>query len=259
MTNPALHNPHLAGGPFLWEAGPIGVLLSHGYTATTVEVRPLAERLHEKGYTVAAPLLAGHGTNPADLNRVTWRDWVKDVEETYASLSARCNRVFVGGESMGGVLALYLASLHPEAAGGLLYAPAIRLSLGVPDKIKLYAGSLFLPQVARESLDACDKWQGYPGLPLKGAIQLLRLQDVTRKRLPQIHQPVIIFQGRKDTTVHPSAGEMILQRVSSRVKEHHWMEQSSHAVTLDCEVDAVAGLTLRFIESALESRSSASG
>ena len=47
MTNPALHNPHLEGGPFFWEAGPVGVLLLHGYTATTAEMRPLAKRLHE--------------------------------------------------------------------------------------------------------------------------------------------------------------------------------------------------------------------
>ncbi len=248
MTNPALHNPHIEGGPFLWDAGPIGVLLSHGYTATTVEVRLLAERLHKKGYTVAAPLLAGHGTNPADLNRVTWRDWVNDVEKVYATLSSRCDKVFVGGESMGGVLALYLASAHPEVMGVLLYAPAIRLTLSALDKIKLYVGSLFLPEVGRASLDASDKWQGYPGLPLKGAIQLLRLQDVTRKRMSQVNQPVIIFQGRKDTTVHPSSGEIILQGVSSRVKELHWMEQSSHAITLDCELDAVTDLTVRFME-----------
>jgi carboxylesterase len=249
MTTPALHNPHLEGGPFLLEAGPVGVLLSHGYTATTAEVRLLAGRLHEKGYTVVGPLLAGHGTQPADLNRVTWRDWVNDVEKVYASLSARCDKAFVGGESMGGVLALYLASVHPEVTGVLLYAPAIRLTLSALDKIKLYVGSLFLPEVGRASLDASDNWQGYPGLPLKGAIQLLKLQAATLQRLAHIRQPVIIFQGRKDTTVHPSAGEIILQGVSSRVKEHHWMEQSSHAITLDCELDAVTELTLRFMES----------
>ena len=249
MTNPALYNPHLDGGPFVWDGGPVGVALSHGYTATTAEVRLLAEGLHRRGYAVAAPLLAGHGTHPADLNRVTWRDWVDDVEEAYASLSARCDRVFLGGQSMGGLLALYLAGLHPEAAGVLLYAPAIRLTLSARDKIGLYLGSLFLTEVGRASMDGSDRWQGYPGLPLKGAIQLLRLQAVTRKRLSRVSQPVLVFQGRKDTTVHPSAGEIILRGVSSRVKEHHWMEQSSHAIPLDSEVAVVTDLTVRFIES----------
>ena len=34
-TNPALHNPQLEGEAFFWEGGPVGVLLSHGYSATT--------------------------------------------------------------------------------------------------------------------------------------------------------------------------------------------------------------------------------
>jgi carboxylesterase len=250
MTNSTLHNPHLEGKPFFWKAGSVGVLLSHGYTATAAEVRLLAERLHEKGYTVAAPLLAGHGTKAADLNKVTWRDWVASAEESYAQLTAHCERVFVGGESMGGLVALHLASQHPEAAGVLLYAPAIQLIMTPLDKIKVYAGSLFISEVERASLDVSDKWQGYPNLPLKGVIQLLQFQNALRPRLPQIHQPVLVFQGRKDLTVHPSAGDVILQGVSSRVKEHHWMEQSTHPILLDCELDAVTELTLRFMQSA---------
>ncbi len=254
MKNSALHNPHLEGEPFFWTAGSVGVLLSHGYTATTAEVRLLAKRLHEKGYTVAAPLLAGHGSQPADLNRVSWRNWVDSAEKMYTKLTTHCKQVFVGGQSMGGVIALYLASEHPEAAGVLLYAPAIKLTLSTLDKIKLYAGSLFLPEVKRDSLDASDKWQGYPNLPLKGATQLLQLQSATRQRLSQVGQPIIVFQGSKDKTVHQTAGDMILQGVSSIVKEHHWMERSTHALTIDCELDKLTDLTLHFMDKALKSQ-----
>ena len=50
-----IHNPHLEGEPFFWEAGPVGVLLIHGFTATTAEVRPLAKILQQDGYTVSGP------------------------------------------------------------------------------------------------------------------------------------------------------------------------------------------------------------
>ena len=251
MQNFALHNSHLEGGTFLWEAGPVGVLLLHGYTATTAEVRLLASNLHEKGYTVAGPLLAGHGTRPADLNQVTWQNWVDDAQEAYSRLTARCTRVFIGGESMGGVAALHLASHQPQASGILLYAPAVKLTLSPLDKIKLILGSLFISEIPRASLDSSDKWQGYPGLPLKGAVQLLKMQTAVRKHLPQIRQPVIIFQGRQDTTVHPDAGGLILQGVSSSIKEHHWMEGSRHTILLDRELESVTDLTLRFMEKAL--------
>ncbi|MCA2003065.1 MAG: alpha/beta fold hydrolase, partial [Chloroflexi bacterium] len=195
MQNRALYNPHLEGEAFFWEGGSVGVLLSHGYTATTAEVRPMAKRLREEGYAVAAPLLAGHGTKPEDLNRVRWEDWVESAEKSYKRLAERRSSVFLGGESMGGLVALYLASLHPEAAGILLYAPAIRLMMSPLDKLKLYVGSLFLPYAMRETLDASDQWQGYhPELPLKGIIQLLKFQSAVRARLPQIRQPVLVFQ-----------------------------------------------------------------
>ena len=47
--------PKLDGSSFLLPGGPTGILLLHGFTATTVEMRYLAEELHRRGYTVSAP------------------------------------------------------------------------------------------------------------------------------------------------------------------------------------------------------------
>ena len=247
--NQFLHNPELAGEAFFWEAGPVGVFLSHGYTATTAEVRLLAKNLHEQGFTVSGPLLPGHGTQPGDLNRVRWEDWAAEGEKTYQALKNRSEKVFVGGESMGALVALWLASEHPEIAGVLCYAPAIKLSMSPLDTLKLYAGSLVLPEVGRASLDCSDVWQGYPGLPLKGALQLLEMQKAVRARLGEIHQPILIFQGRKDTTVAPEAGEILLEGVRSTQKKRIWLENSTHPVTLDVELDEVTRLTVDFINS----------
>jgi alpha-beta hydrolase superfamily lysophospholipase len=140
-----IHNPHLEGEPFFWEAGPLGVLLIHGFTATTAEVRPLAKILHQNGYTVSGPLLPGHYTRPEDLNRVKWQDWVAEVETALHQLQAKCPTVFVGGESTGGLLALYLAARHPEVAGILAYAPALKLSASSYDLIPLEPASAVHP------------------------------------------------------------------------------------------------------------------
>ena len=52
-------NPELEGGSFFWKNGETGVLLLHGLTATTAEVRPLAKSLLKEGYTVSGILLPG--------------------------------------------------------------------------------------------------------------------------------------------------------------------------------------------------------
>ena len=255
MAGYVLHNPHLEGDAFFWEAGPVGVFLSHGYTATTAEVRLFAQRLYQKGFSVGAPLLAGHGTRPEDLNRVTWQDWVASGEKVFGQLKSRCEHIFLGGESMGSLVALYLAGRHPEVRGVLLYAPAIKLTISKADRVKLFIGSNFMPFTRRESMDASDRWQGYhPELPVKGILQLLRFQDVVKKVLPTVEQPIIVFQGRKDTTVDPRAGDIILHGVRSTVKEHHWMEGSAHPILIEDELDMVTELSLNFINRILKTR-----
>ena len=254
MSKYVLFNPHLEGDAFLWEAGPVGILLLHGFTATTAEVRLFAKNLHDRGYSVAGPLLAGHGTRPEDLNRVTWQDWVESGEKAFRQLESCCKNIFLGGESMGGLVALYLAGRHPEARGVLLYAPALKLTLSNADKLKLVIGSSIMPFAKRESMDASDKWQGYdPELPTRGIIQLLRFQDAVKKILSTVKQPVIVFQGRKDKTVDPLAGAILLQGVSSVMKEHHWMEDSAHPILLENELDAVTDLSLNFMVNVLKS------
>lgn len=59
-----LPNPPLEGSPFDWEGEPDGILIIHGFSATTPKLRPLAHVLHAAGNTVALPLLPDRYTNP---------------------------------------------------------------------------------------------------------------------------------------------------------------------------------------------------
>ncbi|MBN1668297.1 MAG: alpha/beta fold hydrolase [Anaerolineales bacterium] len=246
--HPLIKNPHLEGDAFHWPAGRTGILLIHGLTATTAEMRPLAKRLHAKGFTIAGPVLPGHNTRPEDLNTVHWRDWVATVEQAYAALAARCDRVFVGGESTGGVLSFYLGIHHPEIAGILTYAPALKLQLTTFEKLQLRLLAPLIPYRPRiEAEDDGLAWKGYQVIHLRGALQLIRMSDYVQARLAEIRRPVLVIQGRLDETVHPEVPEMILNQVSSVLKEAHWMEHSRHCVVLDQELDQVTELTLDFI------------
>jgi carboxylesterase len=245
--HPLIVNPHLDGHAFFWEAGPTGILLVHGFTATTAEIRPLAKALHAKGYTVSGPVLPGHNTYPEDINNFTWRDWVALVEQAYQELANRCERVFVGGESTGGLLALYLGAEHPEISGLLTYAPALKLTISRTDQIKLRLIAPFVPYLPKGGEDDDLPWRGYTVNPLKGVIQLLKFQKQVFQRLSQIRRPVLVVQGRLDTTVDDCVPKMIADNISSVIKEIHWMEKSGHCVAIDCEFDQVAEITLRFI------------
>jgi carboxylesterase len=246
-----LVNPHLDGSAFHWLAGPTGVLLLHGFTATTVEVRDLARSLHTAGYTVSGPLLPGHYTQPNDLNRVCWQEWVETAERSYAQLAADCCTVVVGGESAGGLLALYLTSRHPEAAAVLAYAPALRLQLSAWTRLRLRLLAPFIASVPKPNAGQDTRWQGYPVYPLKGTLQLLRLQQQVRRLLPAVRQPLLLVQGRLDSSVHPGVPQEILAGVNSSVCELHWMAHSRHVVLLDLEQEQVEQITLDFLRRVL--------
>ena len=227
----------------------VGVLLMHGLTATTTEVRLLAERLHAAGYDIVAPLLPGHGKTPQALDKVRYEDWLETAVSNYHHLATTHDHVFVGGESTGGVLALALAARYPDIAGVLCYAPALKLQMPffMPPLINL--GARLRIHYQKPESDGNPYWQGYEVQPLVGVRALLRLNKNTSQRLPNITQPVFVAQGRGDTTVAPDCGDVIRRGVKTAVFEQHWLENSGHVLLVEDEINDIADLTINFMES----------
>lgn len=251
--NPYLHNPHLPGSAFCMDAsgmdaaGMNAALLFHGFTATCSEVYELGQRLHAAGITAAAPLLPGHGTRPEDLNRTRWQDWVAAAEDAYTQLAAGHRRVFVAGESNGGLLALYLAAKHPEIAAVMAFAPALRLPLTPFQRLQLRVLSPFVPALPKGDLREDFVWQGYTVNPLRAVLQLIRLQAVVLPLLPAIRQPLLIVQGRRDRTIDPRSSEIVYEQAGSALKSLHWLEESGHCVLLDKQREETFRLALDFL------------
>ena len=57
----------------------------------------MGEYLHQQGYTVHAPRLAGHGTTPEAMVGVRWQEWAADVLAGFELLRGECDRVFAIG------------------------------------------------------------------------------------------------------------------------------------------------------------------
>ena len=136
----------------------------------------------------------------------------------------------------------------------MVYAPAIELTLSRFERFLLRVAAPFVSWRPKPGLDEEERWQGYRVDPLRGAGQLLRLQDETRHRLSRIHQPLMVMMGRLDTAVDPRAGGIILDGVRSETKELYWMEQSRHVILLGPELEQVTDLTLRLMTQALKTR-----
>jgi carboxylesterase len=242
---------HLDPSPFLLEGGPVGVLLIHGFTGAPPEMRLLGERLHAHGLTVQAPLLPGHGARVEDMNRLHWESWTDHVEAALAWLQQRCPTVFVGGLSMGGLLALHLASRSPEIAGLLLYAPAIRVTnwrLPLAGLVKRVQG--LRPKGPKNLMDPqADRhiWS-YEQDPVGAAAQLHRGQRLVRRELGTIFCPTLVFRASEDTAVPMKAGQEVLDGLGSDDKELVTLHNSGHCLTVDAEWERVAERSWSFVQ-----------
>jgi len=243
MTDKYMIHPELDGTSFTYQGGKTGFLLLHGFTASTAEVRPLGERLCVAGHSVSAPLLPGHGTHPDDLNKVRWEDWFQTAEDEYQRLSQQCEEVWLGGESMGGLLCLLLAAKHPEVKGLLLYAPA----LSVRKLRAAYVLQYFMKYLAKKKSEDGLLWKGYNVYPLKGAVQLLKLQKEARKALGMVTQPTLVFFSEKDLTVDLTASDMIKEKLGSKALDVVILKESPHVILLACEQDKVLEYTLNYV------------
>lgn len=260
MDRPVFENPQLEGSSFILQPHPsdkpteTAVLLIHGFTSTTVEVRPLAEYLQNSGYTVRAPLLPGHGTKPEDMLSIRCEDWVNTAENAYLDLVKDFSKIVVGGESMGALLALHLAAQHPNISGLVIFAPAIHVSgqwrapLLAPF-IK-FRPKYYLPKDVKQPEPNTLPWQGYNVLPIPAAAQFYELQKLVRHELESIYQPALIFQGKLDGTIDPQGAQIVLEALGSQDKQLVWLEHSGHTLVLGSEHEAVFQQTLRFVQQA---------
>jgi carboxylesterase len=236
-------HPEMDGESFFLEGEKnvtTGLLFIHGFTATTVEVRPIANYFYKVGYTVAAPLLPGHGSTPAEMNKVALTDWIDKVEESYSLLRMLKEKIIVFGESMGALLALNLAKNHPEIDQLFLFSPALEIN-GLWKSRYIWP---FIPYIYKKNTDDSMAWQGYNVVPLHAAGELLKLQQIVKKILPKITIPSIVFLGKNDKTINLEGGVKTYELLASKTKKLIWLEESSHCILIDKELQKVLEIVL---------------
>ena len=235
--------------PFMLPGGKTGVLLLHGFTGTPAEMRLLGEHLHGAGYTVLGVRLCGHGTTVEELAKTGWRQWYACVEDGYHLLRSICEKVHVVGLSLGGLLALRLASCQAVDKVVALSAP-IHLYDQRTKRLGLYRlFRSYAPKKRRRYVGIDDRYLvHYDHTPLSSLSSLLDLIGQAETFLPRISAPALLVQSRREHTVRPESAQFIYERLGSAAKEIFWLEKSGHIVTLDNERETVYQAVSRFLE-----------
>lgn len=222
---------------------PLGVLVVHGFLASPAELRPLGDRLHQRGFPVMGVRLSGHGTSPWDLRERRWQDWLASLYEGWRILQPFCEAVAVVGFSTGGTLALTLAAAHPEGLAGVVTIAAPvrfvdrRIGL-VPWLHRLDEATRWRPSADQDGLSFRPNESEHPEvnyahIPLAALYQLHSLTRALPRRLPQVHCPALVIQGDHDPVVDPASGQVIFDALGSRDKRLHWVPAQRHGLVYD--------------------------
>ena len=230
------------------EQGRTGVLVSHGYSGSPRAVQEWALSLADAGYTVALPLLDGHGLTPEAMESSRWTDWTEDVEGAYTWLRERTDEVFTSGLSMGGALALWLAERHPEIAGVITVNASVRDPrellirflgrMGLPPWVKAIGNDIMMPGVDEKAYDR---------VPTRSALQLVRLQSIVRKNLHLVCCPALLFSSVTDHLVPPANQQEIFEGISSKSKALVKLKNSHHVATMDGDRELIFAKTIEFV------------
>ena len=235
--------------PFTFEAGPRAVLLLHGFTGHSADVRMLGRFLEKKGYTTHAPIYRGHGVPPEELIMTNPDKWWEDVKKAFQHLKdLGYEEIAVAGLSLGGVLGLKLAYSEKIKAMIPMCAPMFfdnktQLSKGFKQYSKEYKQ---LEQKDEETI----KEEVAPLVDnSKELFEALgkTIQDV-KNNVDTIYTPVFVVQARKDQMINTDSATYIFDNVESDMKDIKWYEESSHVITMDKEKEQLHEDIYDFLE-----------
>jgi carboxylesterase len=233
-----------------------GFLLIHGLMAAPEEVREWANFLHEKGLTVYAPRLSGHGTSSKDLLVRNYTEWVASVDRGHAILKTCCRKIIVAGFSTGAGLALQSVILKPREFEAVI-------TVSAPFRFKSFSSrfaeilngfnhlshSLGMGNFAVEFVknDADNPHINYLRCPVRAFVQVKKLMRNVRKSLPDIDIPVLVIQAKNDPKVAPQSGPAIFKLIGTDRKHLSWIDYNMHGIVRG----GIAGEVFKEVESFL--------
>lgn len=230
--------------PFLFEGGSRAVLLLHGFTGNTSDVRMLGRFLERKGYTCYAPLYEGHGSTSQSFVQSTAANWWQSVQAGYELLIDKgYEEIAVAGLSLGGVFSLKIG--YTFDVKGIIPMCTPMYSRTKTALIQMVHS--YIEQSTSTSLSDKEK-QALRILASRPVNSLINIIEKTRKNIRKITSPIFIVQARQDEVIDISSAETINETVRSEDKTLKWYENSTHVITLGEERNELHKDVHQFLE-----------
>jgi carboxylesterase len=231
-------------------------LLIHGFTGTPKEMRWMGDYLHQQGYSCLGARLAGHATNPEDMIRSRYTDWIASVEDGYHLLRGVTDQVFLIGLSMGGILSLFI-STQLNVRGVIAMSTPSRLPTDYPIwLLKLVSLVMRYRPKTKEApgsgwfdKSAYADHISYSKNPVRSSAELKKLILAMHAALPKVNVPVLLIHSKDDRYVLSENMERIYAGlVNTSDKAKLYITGSGHVLPRDAARQQVFQSALEFIQ-----------
>jgi carboxylesterase len=235
--------------PFFHSGSGTAALLCHGFTGNPSSMRPWADYLAAAGLTVSLPRLPGHGTTWQEMAGTRWEDWYAEIDRAYEELRGPAGEIFVMGLSMGATLALRLAELRGDGVAGLvLVNPSLTADTALARLAPLFGR--VVPSV--KGIGSDIKKDGahelaYDRIPGPAGASLGALWKLTRQRLGDVSQPVLVYRSTADHMVGPASLRILREALPAGQLTTRELGNSYHVATLDNDADEIFAGSLEFV------------
>jgi len=230
------------------------ILLLHSFTSTANEMRNLAKHLHVQGFTCLAHNYKGHGEEPERLFESSVDEaWQSANDAFQFLLDEGYEEIIVIGQSLGGVMALRLASHHTCKAVVVISSPLMERPIeSLEGRVLHYTKRYYSFQ------NKSDEWinqyinEHFPR-PVEKLQALQQFILNTQSILPSINKPICLFKGGQDELVFQQSIDLIESTVQGSFKKMITFPNSGHLITLDKDRDYLNHDVHLFIQQVIES------
>ena len=232
--------------PFEYEGTDTGVVLLHAYTGSPNDMNFMGRALQRAGYGVCAPLFTGHGTiEPMDILTKGNPDiWWAEASAAVSHMTAKYDRVFVFGLSLGGIFAMKALEILPGVtAGGVFSSPIL------PGKHHLVPGFLKYAQYMNRLAGVPDEsTQILAYLP--GQLAAIdNFATGVAADLYLVNKPIFIGQAGADELVD---GQLAYQLRDALINapqvDFHWYDNAKHVITVNSAHHALQQDVIAFMQ-----------
>lgn len=227
------------------------VICLHGFGGVPYEVEPVARACAAAGLDAVTVVQPRHGYSRPQLQRQEFlqlrpEELLETARQAIAQARDRYPRVGIFGLSMGGAIALLMAAEQRVDACAVA-AAALRLPTIAEALIPSLSWAPFYLPVINRYRFYLPNYSFYHSHALRSLLQVSRQ---ARDRLGDITCPVWAVHSIKDDTIPPMVMKWIQRDIKAPL-ETAWFNESSHAMLLDIQGDAVANYIAQGLKRAL--------